>query len=208
MITHLTPQELKHLNLGTFTTEKTFINLLTFFTIILSTSKTKMIVLEISGGLKETFGLVLQHSHSQIPVDATTATARTADVLLVRLAGKSSSGSTVLTQCSDAGLEVIHKLDMGVLRCNRMELGYHMYVIHCPDPYARKVSYKFKLKQRHKMLHMQLAVGTMEMFGLEYYIVKDKQKTWQDARNDCVQKGYDLTSVISLEEANFLRELA
>ena len=53
---------------------------------------------------------------------------------------------------------------------------------------------------------IDFCLGAMEMFGLEYYIVKDSQKSWEDARNDAVQKGYDLTSVISLEEANFLRE--
>ena len=34
----------------------------------------------------------------------------------------------------------------------------------------------------------------MEMFGLQYYIVKDSQKSWQDARNDCVQPSPNFTN--------------
>ena len=41
-------------------------------------------------------------------------------------------------------------------------------------------------------------------FGLEYVIVKDDKKSWLDAQADCVQMGYNLTSVISEAEAEFL----
>ena len=90
-------------------------------------------------------GSDLKQIHQQMTVDATTTTVRTADVLLVRLAGRSSSGSTVLTQYSDAGLEVIHKLDMGVLKCKMMERGCRIHVIQCSDLFVRKVIFKVKI---------------------------------------------------------------
>ena len=46
------------------------------------------------------------------------------------------------------------------------------------------------------------------MFGLEYVIVKDDKKSWTDAQAHCVQMGYNLTSVISEAEADFLRDFA
>ena len=55
------------------------------------------------------------------------------------------------------------------------------------------------------MLHRQLAVGTMEKFGLEYYIVKDRPQTWEAAQNNCTQRGFDLTSITSVQEGIFLQ---
>ena len=45
----------------------------------------------------------------------------------------------------------------------------------------------------------------VEMFGLEYIIVKDNKKTWTDAQADCEQRGYNLTSVMTEDEATFLK---
>ena len=47
--------------------------------------------------------------------------------------------------------------------------------------------------------------GTIESLGLEYVIVKDSKKTWTDAQADCEQRGYNLTSVITEDEATFLK---
>ena len=46
------------------------------------------------------------------------------------------------------------------------------------------------------------------MFGVEYVVIKYNTKTWTDAQADCVQKGYNLTSVITLEDATLLQTFA
>ena len=48
-------------------------------------------------------------------------------------------------------------------------------------------------------------LGNIEKLGLEYFIVKGNQKTWTDAQADCEQRGYNLTSVITEDEATFLK---
>ena len=49
-----------------------------------------------------------------------------------------------------------------------------------------------------------LHCNKIQMFGLEYVVVKYDSKAWTDAQADCVQRGYNLASVISLEEAELL----
>ena len=44
-----------------------------------------------------------------------------------------------------------------------------------------------------------------QMFGLEYVVIKYDSKSWTDAQADCVQRGYNLTSVISLAESDLLK---
>ena len=44
-----------------------------------------------------------------------------------------------------------------------------------------------------------------QMFGLEYVVVKYDSKSWTDAQADCVQRGYNLASVIGLAEADLLQ---
>ena len=46
------------------------------------------------------------------------------------------------------------------------------------------------------------------MFGLEYVVVKYDSKSWTDAQADCAKRGYNLASVLTLEEADFLRTFA
>ena len=46
------------------------------------------------------------------------------------------------------------------------------------------------------------------MFGLEYMIVKNDKKSWTDAQADCVQRGFNLTSVLNENEASFLLNYA
>ena len=47
-----------------------------------------------------------------------------------------------------------------------------------------------------------------QAFGLEFVVVKYGKKNWTDAQVDCVQRGYNLTSIISVEEAEVLRPYA
>ena len=42
--------------------------------------------------------------------------------------------------------------------------------------------------------------------GLEYLVVREEIVTWIEANQSCVDKGYTLTSVISEQEANFLKQ--
>ena len=51
-------------------------------------------------------------------------------------------------------------------------------------------------------------VETNNTFGLEYLTVKEAKKTWQGARTDCQNKGYDLASVMTQDEADFLKQFA
>ena len=48
----------------------------------------------------------------------------------------------------------------------------------------------------------------VEMFGLNYVLIRQDPKTWMDAQNDCISRGYNLTSVVSEEEHNFLLQAA
>ena len=41
-------------------------------------------------------------------------------------------------------------------------------------------------------------------FGLEYLIVRKEVKAWLDAKESCEALGYNLTSVLSEDEASFL----
>ena len=48
--------------------------------------------------------------------------------------------------------------------------------------------------------------------GREYIIVKDDKKSWDDARRDCRQRDtenrYNLASIVSQEELEFLKDYA
>ena len=43
------------------------------------------------------------------------------------------------------------------------------------------------------------------MFGVDYVVIKYDTKTWTDAQADCVQRGYNLASVITAAQAELLQ---
>ncbi|KAA8590712.1 hypothetical protein FQN60_014646, partial [Etheostoma spectabile] len=49
------------------------------------------------------------------------------------------------------------------------------------------------------------AQGRWEYFSGSFYHISSFEKTWQESRDDCLQKGADLVIINSKEEDNFMR---
>ncbi|XP_073323535.1 uncharacterized protein [Pagrus major] len=62
-----------------------------------------------------------------------------------------------------------------------------------------------KLKRQLNVLRHYLQQGWLYFNDSVYYISSTK-KTWQDSRNDCLQRGVDLVIIISKEEQDFITQ--
>ena len=82
--------------------------------------------------------------------------------------------------------------------------------------YAKKVNFKHRVvSYLHEHAHIctcnNIFSSDVEIntnLGFDYLIVKRNKKRFNDARDDCIAKGYALASVISQQELNFLKTFA
>ncbi|XP_055365488.1 C-type lectin domain family 4 member M-like [Betta splendens] len=70
-----------------------------------------------------------------------------------------------------------------------------------------KAQLKKKLENATTDLRKKLQALHWTYFADKYYYISSTMQTWQDSRNDCLQKGADLVIINSPEEQEFIRKI-